>query len=276
MEFFFRNRSELDYTKRSIRFYSRRSDRGPCWIAIYVKISQISGPRVLGNEIDTIDYTYHNMWLYCTVPNIIPRTCYVFTAKRFLVPGQQVHFAAARRLVRMVSHVTALGLVFARETLAFQELLVRLARHGRERARRRHAVREELVRPPMVAQASAVHFGRRWNRKTSHARVGQTVGWMAVPRHRIRFLSLFPSPKRIRRSPYILPSSSTPQAEPLCPYSQSSLQLISFLLSELLRRIPFLEIHSEFHPTHRFKPSWRSRYRYSCFILVPFTWPPTL
>lgn len=85
----------------------------------------------------------------------------IFTAKRFLVPGQQVHFPAARRLVRMVSHVAALGLVFARETLAVQELLVRLARHGRERARRRHAVREELVRPPVVAQASAVHFGRR-------------------------------------------------------------------------------------------------------------------
>jgi len=85
----------------------------------------------------------------------------VLTAKRFLVPGQQVHFAAPRRLVRMVAHVAALGLVLARETLAFQELLVRLARHGRERARRRHAVREELVRPPVVAQASAVHLGRR-------------------------------------------------------------------------------------------------------------------
>lgn len=84
-----------------------------------------------------------------------------FTTERFLVPGQQVHLAAGRRLVRVVTHVTALGLVPAREALALQELLVRLARDGRERAAGRHAVREELVRAPVVAQAPAVHFRGR-------------------------------------------------------------------------------------------------------------------
>jgi len=60
----------------------------------------------------------------------------------------------------VVSHISALGLVLAREALALQKLLVRLAWYGRERAAWRNAVREKLIRPPVIAQAPAVHFRR--------------------------------------------------------------------------------------------------------------------
>lgn len=103
----------------------------------------------------------HEVWLRLTTHVLQWRGTGVLTAERFLVSGQQVHFAAGWRLIRMIAHVAALGLVLARKTFAFQEFLVRLAWHGRERAAGRHAVREELVRPPVVAQAPAVHLGSR-------------------------------------------------------------------------------------------------------------------
>lgn len=96
-------------------------------------------------------YIYNTILLYIIV---------IFTTKRFLVPGQQVHFPTSRRLVRVVSHIAAFGFVLAREAFALQKLLVRLARYGRKSAAWRNAVREKFIRPPVIAQTPAVHFRR--------------------------------------------------------------------------------------------------------------------
>jgi hypothetical protein len=80
-----------------------------------------------------------------------------FTTEGLLLSGGQVHDATSGRFVGVVAHTGTL-VVDARETVSFQQLLVRFASKGREVAAGSDGIGEELIGSSMIAQAASVLF----------------------------------------------------------------------------------------------------------------------